>query len=256
MQENSALSKYTDYVNSKIEESLRSNLPEFGADPQWTELKDTLFPGEELRIYAILTTLGARVIGGQPANLLPAAAAMEYVAYGTKLLQKSTGTHIALALLNQAYGLMFANTNISDERAIRAHNELVEFIGSGILLDETKSSGEGNGAEELSISASSLLIRLSLRVGAILAGADYLQLEALSRFAITFGRVFQLKEYLAASLTGNQPEGLTAELARNESVRRLVELIDEAKHSLDVHFSGNESAIILAQLTEALPGQQ
>ena len=96
-------------------------------------------------------------------------------------------------------------------------------------------------------------MQLAVRIGAILAGANYLQLEAISRFGGFFGAAWQLKQELS-NLQTNE-ESLTAEMERAELIHRLNLAIGEAKQILTDQFPANEPAGILLKLTNSLAAE-
>jgi geranylgeranyl diphosphate synthase type II len=287
-QNTSPLDTYRESRAPLIESALREHLPAvpLTSENKFNEaLEDALFPADE-RIRAILTLLGAEVFDARAEDILPAAAALEFVhksslifdelpvsgnggSRGERMgLQKKYGESAAfqagLALLNAAYALVFVNSHVYPEHAIQAHNELVKCIGEGGVIgavegetfsrDLREINYDPENASDLKAAAS---LRLALRVGAILAGADYLQLEALSRFAEVFSDAYQIKQGLLRmekdkEAVGEKPQDLTAELEKGQAAYRLNVLIDEARQILTAHFPVNEPAAILLQLTDEL----
>ena len=101
----------------------------------------------------------------------------------------------------------------------------------------------------------SALMRLSLRVGAILAGADYLELAHLSRFAELLGDAYQLSDDLidqeedAAIFKTNR----TFAIQGGEAARlKLNNIVEQAKRILIDNFPPNEARICLIQFTDYL----
>jgi geranylgeranyl pyrophosphate synthase len=115
-------------------------------------------------IFAILLILSAEVCGGKLENVLNATASVELINKSSQIFEHDSA--VAISLLNSAYGTIFETKNISAERQILAHKELVDCLNAN-KLTELKSS---------------TIMRLSMRIGAILAGADYMQLAAITRF--------------------------------------------------------------------------
>jgi len=287
-QNTSQLDTYRERHAPRIESALREHLP---AIPLTSEnkfnaaLEDALFPADE-RTRATLTLLGAEIIGGKAEDVLPAAIAVEFVHKSSLIFDELAALvngdtrdgktslpegygggrafQIALNLLNAAYALVFVNSHVYPERAIQAHNELVKCIGEGGVIggaqgetfntDHTEINYDPENTSDLKASAS---LRLALRVGAILAGADYLQLEALSRFAEVFSDAYQIRQSLSQAninkgSSGENRESLTAELEKGQANYRLNVLIDEAKQILIAHFPSNNPAEVLLQLTDEL----
>ena len=97
-------------------------------------------------------------------------------------------------------------------------------------------------------------MRLSLRVGAILAGAGYMELAQLSRFAELLGDAYQLSDDL---LDLEEDGEIFAEkhfaLNQKETAQvKLKSIIEDAKQILVENFPSNEARICLIQLTDYL----
>jgi geranylgeranyl diphosphate synthase type II len=97
-------------------------------------------------------------------------------------------------------------------------------------------------------------MRLSLRVGAILAGANYFELAQLSRFAELLGDAYQLSDDLLdleedARVFAEKHFALGAEETAQVKLRSIVE---DAKRILIENFPPNEARTCLAQLTDYL----
>jgi hypothetical protein len=150
------LQVYFESVKPLIDNALRENLP---TDFE-TEITFPLNP-----IFACLLILSAEICGGKFENVLNAAVSVEFINQSSNILPHDSAT--AISLLNAAYGAIFEAKNLPAERQISAHKELVDCLGANKLSD-LKSSN---------------LIRLSMRIGAVLSGADYVQLNAITRFA-------------------------------------------------------------------------
>ncbi len=260
----------------QIEKSLREYLPP--APPKIEKefnqaVESALFSGEK-RLRPILTLLGAELFGGKAQDVLPSAAAVEFIYTSSTILEDlsffnhrkisreniSSGEQygegltvlVALSLLNTAYPLVFVNHIGMPERAMQAHAEIVECVGaSGLIAGQTVRFNIAIGAEANDFAddfyiestkslKTSALMRLALRVGAILGGADYLDSANLARFAGYFGDAYQISEDLAVSQANNS--------TRNE----INNLVEEAKRFLIENFPSNEARSCLIQLTEYL----
>jgi geranylgeranyl diphosphate synthase type II len=169
---------------------------------------------------------------------------------------ESSAILVAVGLLNASYPLVFTNHIGMPERAMQAHAEIVECVGAaGIIggqaanLKPTKKAHAADFAgsyhspsgENLSASA---LMRLSLRIGAILAGADYLDLANLSRFAELLGDAYLISE--------DEDEIYMVSPANVSSQNHLNNLVEQAKRFLIENFPSNEARSCLIQLTEYL----
>ena len=258
-------------------------------------LEYALFPGGK-RLRPVLTLLGAEIIGsGNAESVLPAAIAVEFIhtsslifddlpcmdnafeRRGKMSLHEKYGEGlailVALGLLNASYGLVFVNHFQQPEKAIEAHAEIVECVGASgmvggqsidlalakavsspsFLVDSIERNYSSESARNLKTSA---LMRLALRVGAILAGADYLQLRALSRFAELLGDAYQLGDDLldlqedAEIFEGQKTFALN--YGHNTGRVHLHSLTDEAKRVLIENFQSSSARSNLIQLADYL----
>ena len=285
--------QYVAAYKTPIEESLREFLPlappqiesEFNAAIEYA-----LFPGGK-RLRPVLTLLGAEIVGGVARSVLPAAIAVEFIhssslifddlpamdnsrtRRGKSALHEKYGEGlailVALGLLNAAYGLVFINHSNLPERALRAHAEVVECVGAGgmvggqsidLAMAKTAAANE-NATNDFSSESNrnlktSALIRLALRAGAILAGADQAQLNYLSRFASLLGDAYQLGDDLLDLQEDEQIFAAQRTFALNygrETARlRLQTLVEDAKKILLDNFSPSPAQSHLIQLTEYL----
>ncbi|NNF00352.1 MAG: hypothetical protein HKN25_15130 [Pyrinomonadaceae bacterium] len=252
---------YVETYQSKIEKALEDHRPQApsGIDTAFDSAVDHVLSTEELRITPMLTLLGAELVGGKADDVLPTAAAVEFIFQAShifselpcmgndKTAQEYKGLHeefgedlavlIGIGLLNASYPLVFVNHGGMPERALQAHSEIVECIGSaGLIGKEIVADEAASGAEEFESSGSpktSVLMRLALRLGAILSGADYIELANLSRFAELLGDVHSRgQEQDASQIT-------------------LENIADDAKRNLIEDFSSNEARTCLIQLTDS-----
>jgi geranylgeranyl diphosphate synthase type II len=287
----SDLWRYVEKHRAPIEKSLRQFLP-IAPTAISTEFNDAveyaLFSGGK-RLRPVLTLLGAELVGGKTESVLPAAIAGEFIHTSSLIFDDlpcmddaltrrgKTSLHeqfgeglavlVAIGFLNAAYGLVFVNHRETPERAMAAHAEIVECVGAAgmvggqsVDLALAKSAGAERfaGAENESIRnlKTSALMRLSIRVGAILAGANYLELAHLSRFAELLGDAYQLSDDLidleedAAIFKENKTFAI---LEGGDSARlKLKAIVEEAKRILSDNFPPNEARNCLAQFTDYL----
>jgi hypothetical protein len=150
------LQLYFESVKPLINNALRENLPTNSE----TEINFSDNP-----TFACLLILSAEVCGGKFENVLNAAVSVEFLNKSSQILSEDATT--AISLLNSAYGAIFEAKNLSAESQISAHKELVDCLGVNKLADLKNSN----------------LIRLSMRIGAVFSAADYMQLNAITRFA-------------------------------------------------------------------------
>lgn len=282
--------QYAEKHKPPIETALREHLPL--APPnigtKFNEAAEyALFSGGK-RLRPVLTLLGAELVGGKTELMFPAACAVEFIhtsslifddlpamdnsgeRRGKESLHERFGEGLAILVavgfLNQAYGLVFVNHNTMPERAMRAHAEIVECVGaSGMVGGQSvdlalakgagSSLGEDYESESVRNLKTSALMRLALRVGAILAGANYLELAHLSRFAEFLGDAYQLsddlidlKEDAAIFESKTFAAGSGTETARV----KLNTIIEEAKRVLIENFPTSDARSCLIQLTDYL----
>ena len=286
--------KYVEKHKPQIENALQKHLPlaPTNIETQFNEaVQYALFPGGK-RLRPVLTLLGAELVGGNAENVLPAAVAVEFVhtsslifddlpcmdnsekRRGKTSLHEKFGEGLAvlvgLGFLNASYALVFVNHRGLPERAMQAHSEIVECVGaSGMIGGQAVDLALAKGASAIDFSTqnyqsesirnlkTSALMRLALRTGAILAGADYLQLASLSRFSELLGDAYQLSDDLIDlqedSEIFNQNQTTFAINQGQEMARlQLKKLVREAKNILLNNFSPSESRENLLQLTDYL----
>lgn len=281
--------QYVEKYRAEIEKSLREFLPLAPPkiETRFNEAVEyALFSGGK-RLRPVLTLLGAELFGGKPEQIIPAAVAGEFIHTSSLIFDDlpamdnsaerrgKTSLHekfgeglailVAIGFLNQAYGLVFVSRENNLERAIAAHTEIVECVGAaGMLGGQSVDLALAKGAEFQNTSQpdfesvrnlkTSALMRLSLKVGAILAGANDFQLAKLSRFAELLGDAYQLSDDL---LDLEEDGEIFAEkhfaLTEKENAKaKLNAIIEEAKELLMNHFPPNEARICLSQLTDYL----
>jgi geranylgeranyl diphosphate synthase, type II len=287
---NAELWQYVEKKRPQIEKSLREFLPLAPPqiETQFNEaIEYALFSGGK-RLRPVLTLLGAELFGAKTETILPAAIAGEFIHTSSLIFDDlpcmdnaserrgKTSLHekfgeglailVALGFLNASYGLVFVNHVALPERAMQAHAELVECIGaSGMLggqsVDLALAKGAGDSADYESESVRNLktsaLMRLSLRVGAILAGASQLDLVTLSRFAEMLGDAYQLSDDLIdleedEAIFTDEQKTFAINEGKKIAQRRLEKTVEEAKHILIDNFQTSEARTCLIQLTDYL----
>ncbi len=281
--------QYVEKHRPQIENALREFLPLAPPkiETQFNEAVEyALFSGGK-RLRPVLTLLGAELFGGRAETILPAAIAGEFIHTSSLIFDDlpcmdnagerrgKTSLHekfgeglailVAIGFLNASYGLVFVNHIGMPERAMQAHAEIVECVGaSGMLggqsVDLAMAKGAGaNDSESYDFERvrnlkTSALMRLSLRVGAILAGAGYMELAQLSRFAELLGDAYQLSDDL---LDLEEDGAIFAEnhfaLNGEETAQlKLKVIVEDAKRILIENFPSNEARTCLIQLTDYL----
>lgn len=291
---------YVAAVRPDIERALETNLPYAPAHvgARFNDaLSYALFPGGK-RLRPVLTLLGAELVGGERKAVMRAAAAVEYVhtsslifddlpcmddareRRGRDALHRRYGESLAvlaaLALLNTSYSLVFGGDCRHHARAVKAHGELVACIGTdGMVTGQTVDLSDGTGRDGLDAVRNlktSALMRLSLRLGAILSGADARQLAALSRFAELLGQAYQLSDdvldlvedaVLAGGVGGSVGAGINArcstlafERGARDARLRIDSLIAQAKDLLSTEFPRTPPAYLLGQMADYIAARQ
>ena len=291
-QEKAELWQYVEKHRPQIEKSLREHLPLAPSkiETQFNEAVEyALFSGGK-RLRPVLTLLGAELFGGKPKIIMPAAIAGEFIHTSSLIFDDlpcmdnspkrrgKTSLHekfgeglailVAIGFLNASYGLIFVNHANLPERAMLAHAEIVECIGaSGMIggqsVDLALAKGEGaaDGAnykfESVRNLKTSALMRLSLRVGAILAGASHLDLVTLSRFAELLGDAYQLSDDLIdleedGAIFGDEQKTFAIAQGEKQANLQLQKIIEEAKRILVENFPPSEARSCLIQMTDYL----
>jgi geranylgeranyl diphosphate synthase, type II len=284
--ESDNLWEYIEGVKPLIEKALRENLPLAPShiETQFNEaIEYAIFPGGKL-LRPVLTLLGAEIVGGKIENIVSSSAAVEFVhtsslifddlpcmdnadeRRGKESLHEKYGEGlavlVAIALLNASYGLVFESANIAAEKQIAAHKELIDCIGaSGLVggqsVDLAVAKLEKNSFSDASFESirnlkTSSLMRLALRVGAILSGADYLQLNALSRFAELLGDAYQMSDDLIdlSEDLEQQQDTFALKQGISEAKFRVQSLIQDAKEVLRNEFGNTSSCNLLCALAD------
>ena len=286
--------QYVEKHRPQIEKSLREHLP-FAPPQIETQFNEAveyvLFSGGK-RLRPVLTLLGAELFDGKAEIIMPALAAVEFIHTSSLIFDDlpcmdnaqerrgKTSLHemfgeglailVAIGFLNASYGLVFVNHNGLPERAMQAHAEIVECVGaSGMIGGQSVDLALAKGANLNDFSAedynsesirnlkTSALMRLALRVGAILAGANYLELAQLSRFAELLGDAYQLSDDLIdleedGEIFGDEQKTFAILQGQSSANLQLKNIIEEAKRILIDNFPASEARSCLIQLTDYL----
>ncbi|MDQ3179622.1 MAG: polyprenyl synthetase family protein, partial [Acidobacteriota bacterium] len=268
------------------EKSLREHLPLAppNIETQFNEAVEyALFSGGK-RLRPVLTLLGAELFGGKAEIILPSAVAVEFIHTSSLIFDDlpcmdnadkrrgKTSLHekygeglailVAIGFLNASYALVFVNHNQMPERAMQAHAEIVMCVGAsgmvgGQSVDLALAKGAGAGEmgdfESVRNLKTSALMRLALRVGSILAGANYLELAHLSRFAELLGDAYQLSDDLIDLEEDNALFGEKKPIQKQTAADlQLRKTIEEAKRVLIDNFPTSEARSCLIQLADYL----
>lgn len=299
MNKSADLWRYVERVKPEIEKSLHENLP-LAPAALGTDFNEALcyavFPGGK-RLRPVLTLLAAELIGGSRAKVLPAAAAVEFVhtsslifddlpcmddsdeRRGKSCLHRKFGEGnavlVALALLNASYHLVFAGVKngcaMCAVAAIKAHRELTDCIGAAgmvggqsIDLAIAKSDGvDADRFESLRNLKTSALMRMALRLGAILSGASENQLNVLSQFSELLGDAYQtsddlldLQEDLHISQTTERRRSFALAQGAAKAEIRVANLISTAKDVLLTEFGEREPANLLCAMADYIAARR
>ncbi len=175
------------------------------------------------RLRPALVIAGAETVGGKVAEVLPAACAVELVHVyslihddlpamddddyrrGKLTNHKVYGEALAIlagdALLTLAFKLLTEMESFRPEKVLKVINELAAGAGTfglvGGQVVDTCFTGESCGEEVLEYihrHKTGALYRVSVRIGAILAGASEKQLDCLTAYAENLGLAFQIKD--------------------------------------------------------------
>lgn len=290
-QQKNELWQYVENARPQIEKSLREHLPHAPSkiETRFNEAVEyALFSGGK-RLRPVLTLLGAELFGGKPEMMLPAAAAGEFIHTSSLIFDDlpcmdnasvrrgRTSLHekfgeglailVAIGFLNASYGLVFVNHAGFPERAMLAHAEIVECVGAsgmigGQAVDLAVAQGAADAGENYDFESvrnlkTSALMRLSLRLGAILAGASYLDLATLSRFAELLGDAYQLSDDLLdldedSAIFGSEQKTFAINEGKQAANLQLQKTVEEAKRILIENFPPGNARSCLVQLTDFL----
>lgn len=282
--------RFVEYHLPAIERSLGENLP-LAPTAIGTEFNEAvryvIFPGGK-RLRPVLTILGAELFGGKGADVMHAAAAIEYIhtssiifddlpcmdnsphRRGRLSLHEKYGEGlaalVAIGFLNQSYRLVTVDGQGDAKRSLDAVLEIVDCVGpagmvggqSVDLMVFSKAecrTYEIRSTHHLQNLKTSALIRLSLNLGAILAGATDEELAYLSNFANCLGHAYQISDDIIDADLDAPMIGI--EESRKDDNCRLISLQDDliaatvrSKAILIDHFAPCEARDCLLQLVD------
>ena len=257
-----------------VDRALDEYLPPEGEFPPSIHqaMRYSLFPGGK-RIRPILALAAGEAVKGKKDFLLPAVCALELVhtyslihddlpsldnddyRRGRLNCHKVYGEAIALlagdALLTSAFQLLAENEKLpSGLPAVGLVKEVASAIGSrgmiGGQVMDIESRGkppEANLLKYVHKEKTAALIRVSLRVGALLGGAKEREFSALSSYGENVGLAFQIIDDLL-------DEGPYIQLYGKKRARREAEkLVKKAKDELEMFNERGEILCALADFT-------
>ena len=221
------LKKYLDGRKALIDRALDDYLPREASDPAliFEAVRYSMFAGGK-RLRPILCMAAAEAVGGETDAILPAACALEMIhtyslihddlpamdnddyRRGKPTSHKVFGEGIAIlagdALLTEAFRLLCDRERmpgVPPERALQVVREIAEAAGfCGMVGGQVKDLlAEGEKVDlqtlyEIHRRKTGALILVSLRAGAILAGAAEASLAALSDYGRRIGLAFQITD--------------------------------------------------------------
>jgi geranylgeranyl diphosphate synthase type II len=231
------------------------------------------------RLRPILLLAACEAVGGEINTALPAACAMEMIhtyslihddlpamdnddfRRGSPTNHKVFGDAVAIlagdALLTQAFIILsspFFASNVPPDRILAVIHEIASAAGSRGMVGGQVVDMESEGKKDLDLPTvqyihthkTGALIKASVKIGAILGGADERELSSITRFGEVIGLAFQIADDIL------DIEGTTEEIGKDagsdqargkatypsvigieESRRRALELLDMAIESLE-----------------------
>lgn len=253
---------YIELVNKKLNEYIPVEYPE----TIFKSMKYTVtLPGKRLRPVMCLETCA--ILGGDIENALPTACAIEMLHAQTLIHDdlpcmdnddyrrgKLTNHKVfgeAIAVLAGDALLTFApqiivkySQNLSPSVILRILNEYFHFSGAnGVIAGQVVDiesehndniSDKEKTLEYLHLHKTSDLFKLSMRTGAVIAGADEDKLQAVTDFAQTFGLAFQIADDILDEISSFEEMGKT--LGKDKQAGKLTYVslygLDKAKCKL------------------------
>ncbi len=269
------MNEFIEIVNKKLDEYLIIQYPE---DLFKSMRYTVLLPGKRLRPVMCLET--CQMLEGDFQDAIPTACAIEMLHAQTlihddlpcmdnddfrrgqptnhKKFGESTAVLAGDALLTFAPQIILKfSQNLTPETQLKILNEYVQYAGAygviaGQVVDIESEGGkiQSNKEETLKyihIHKTSDLFKLSIRTGAIIAGADTEKLSILTNFAEKLGLAFQIADDILDETATFETLGKTPGKDKNAGKLTYVSLhgIDNAKCKLTCLF--NECYDILKQ---------
>lgn len=175
------------------------------------------------RIRPVLVLAAAETVGGKPEDILPAAVALEMIhtyslihddlpamddddyRRGRLSNHKVFGEGMAIlsgdALLTYAFEFLAAPMPVDPRRQLQGIKEVAEAAGrQGMVLGQVLDlQGEGKALglqdiEQIHRHKTGALLKVSVRLGGILANGSEEEIQALTRYALALGLAFQIKD--------------------------------------------------------------
>lgn len=282
------LKKYTDIVDKQLDKYLDPK-----DNPQgiiYEAMRYSVFAGGK-RLRPVLMLLTCEMCGGDINEVLPFACALEMIhtyslihddlpamdnddlRRGKPTSHKQFGEATAIlagdALLNKAFEVVSQYSGNNSDRAIKAINILAVSSGTegmiGGQIVDMQSEGRDITLDELRylhLNKTGAIIRSACKIGAVMSGADSVEIKAVDEFSENLGIAFQIQDDIL-DVTGTEAElgkpiGSDAEEGKNTYVSLLglqkskdmsEEYSKKAKQALDIF---GEKANTLKELTDYL----
>lgn len=282
------LKKYTDIVDKQLDKYLDPK-----DNPQgiiYEAMRYSVFAGGK-RLRPVLMLLTCEMCGGDINEVLPFACALEMIhtyslihddlpamdnddlRRGKPTSHKQFGEATAIlagdALLNKAFEVVSQYSGNNSDRAIKAINILAVSSGTegmiGGQIVDMQSEGRKITLDELRylhLNKTGAIIRSACKIGAVMSGADSVEIKAVDEFSENLGIAFQIQDDIL-DVTGTEAElgkpiGSDAEEGKNTYVSLLglqkskdmsEEYSKKAKQALDIF---GEKANTLKELTDYL----
>ncbi len=258
----------TEYLVTRkkmIDTALRRYVPAESTYPPEIHraMRYSLFPGGK-RFRAILVVASGEALGAKPRQVLPSACALELIhtyslihddlpaidnddyRRGKASTHHKFGEAIGIlagdALLSRAFSLLAENareSGVSDRKVLAVIREVAEAIGSlGMVGGQTVDIRRNKRytreeIEYIHTHKTGAIIKVSVRVGAILAGAKPAQLRNLTRYGENIGLAFQIMDDILDARSGKQEPNYAAVFGKEAAQTRLRELIGESKRKIE-----------------------
>lgn len=247
------------------------------------------------RIRPVLALAAAECVGGNIADVLPAAVALEFIhtyslihddlpsmdnddyRRGKLTNHKVFGEGYAVlagdALLTYAFEMLSSKMNLPAELQLAVLNEVAIAAGKVGMVGGQVLDLEGEGKdlslpeiENINKKKTGALLTVSTRLGAILAGGNEEQVNALTRYAQAIGLAFQIKDDIldieGDSEVLGKPIGSDQKLAKatypalmglNQAKEYLHIQTMKAKEALEIF---GERGLFLTQLADYMENRQ
>ncbi len=277
-------SKLFSYIESKkrlVDEWLDNFVPSEDEPPQTVHraIRYALFPGGK-RIRPILCIAAAEVVDAEDVDVLPAACAIEMIhtyslihddlpcmddddfRRGRPTVHKVFGEAIAvlagdglLSMAFEALTTLSAYRDPSLPRIMMVVNEIAKASGTRGMVGGQVADIEGEGRETPSVeevefihlNKTAKMIEVSLKAGALLAGAGYREVERLSLYGRNLGLAFQIVDDILGEIGDEKKLGkpvkrdsqlkkstYPAAVGLEASRKRARDLVEKAKAALDI----------------------